>query len=184
MEGMSFLSTRTSVKTDAIVLRRQLLPSQDAIFSLYTRDVGKVVAYARGVKKITSKRLAHLQTGNYIHVELEHRHNQYYVGSTSLYSGFATLKSMPMALDALYQGLFCLDRLMPQGQSDTIVFDSTLRMASALSRRHQTHHTHIHTYLEDLLAQLGYEQYSGRGIAHLYKTVEELTNEKMPSGII
>jgi len=173
----------THLKTDAIVLRKRMLPSQDALFSLFTRDQGKVVAYARGVKKVTSRRLAHLQTGNYIEVILQVRADQAYIAQTSLYSGFSQLKAAPMALDALYRGLFCIDRLIPEGQSEEALFDHALRMASQLSLPQATHQTLLYDFLETLLTKLGYrDQQTSK--AYLYQTIEELTNEKLPVGII
>lgn len=55
---------------EAIVLNKHDFREVDQIVSLYTKDRGKIDVLARGVKKITSKNMAHLEPFSHIFVDL------------------------------------------------------------------------------------------------------------------
>ena len=57
---------KRTIKTEAVVLRKRSLPNQDAIVTLFTKELGKINTIAKGIKKITSRRLPHTQTANLI----------------------------------------------------------------------------------------------------------------------
>ncbi|MEK7109728.1 MAG: DNA repair protein RecO, partial [Patescibacteria group bacterium] len=74
---MSFNSR--SLKTEAIVLKKKDLLNKDVLISLFTQDLGRLTIFAKGVKKITSRRSPHLQTGNLINVLISHKNDHYYL---------------------------------------------------------------------------------------------------------
>lgn len=48
-------------KTDGVVLRRENYREYDKIFTIYTKDYGKINATASGVRKVKSKQAGHLE---------------------------------------------------------------------------------------------------------------------------
>lgn len=56
--------------TDALVLDKKDFNESDSLVYLYTEKLGKVVAKARGLKKILSKSNAHLEPLNFVKVRL------------------------------------------------------------------------------------------------------------------
>lgn len=56
--------------TEAIVLDKKESGDFDGLISLYTKDLGKVVARAKSVRKITSKLAGHLEPLNFVRVRL------------------------------------------------------------------------------------------------------------------
>lgn len=60
--------------TEAFVLKRHNLKEADIIVTLYTRDIGRIQAIARGVRKAKSKLAASLDIFTYIDLTLYRRH--------------------------------------------------------------------------------------------------------------
>lgn len=56
--------------TEALILDNQDKNELDALITLYTADFGKVAAYAKSAKKITSKLAGHLQPLNFANIRL------------------------------------------------------------------------------------------------------------------
>lgn len=56
--------------TDALVLDKESRGELDGLAILYTKDLGKVVARAKSLKKITSKLAGHLEPLNFVKVRL------------------------------------------------------------------------------------------------------------------
>ncbi|AKM78044.1 MAG: repair protein RecO protein [Candidatus Wolfebacteria bacterium GW2011_GWC2_46_275] len=64
--------------TEAFVLDREDFKEHDGIVHLYTEELGKVSARARGLKKILSKSSAHLEPLNFVRVRLMSMKSGYY----------------------------------------------------------------------------------------------------------
>lgn len=60
----------TEYLTEAIVLDKKESGDFDSLVFLYTKDLGKVVARAKSVRKITSKLAGHLEPLNFVRVRL------------------------------------------------------------------------------------------------------------------
>lgn len=56
--------------TQGLVLDKQELGEYDGLVTIYTRDLGKISAKSKSLKKITSKLSAHLEPLNFSHVRL------------------------------------------------------------------------------------------------------------------
>lgn len=55
---------RETVKTEGIILKRTNYKDADRILSIFTKDLGKISAIAKGVRKIESKKRSHLELLN------------------------------------------------------------------------------------------------------------------------
>ncbi len=64
--------------TEAFVLGRDDFKEHDGMVHLYTEELGKVSARARGLKKILSKSSAHLEPFNFVRVRLMNMKSGYY----------------------------------------------------------------------------------------------------------
>ena len=167
-------------QSNAFVLKRKSLPSQDSMIFLFTKEFGKVVAIARGVKKITSRRAPHLETGNYIHVILHGRGDYHHIQETSLISGFSSIKSTSAQLQAMYAYLFALDRLLPAEQPESIIFDRTLLLFQMLHKHPSDAATITQAHLIETLDQLGYLPEARQHVRYEH-IFEEVTGEKLPA---
>src|SRR3989344_3034493 len=56
--------------TKAVVLKRVPKGDFDEVITLYTKDMGKISARAKGIRKITSKLSGHLQVGSLVTARL------------------------------------------------------------------------------------------------------------------
>src|SRR3989339_1447299 len=129
---MSFNSK--SLKTEAIVLKKRDLLNRDVLISLFSQNLGRLTVFAKGVKKITSRRSPHLQTGDLINVLVSHKNDHYYLQESQLISGFSELKKEEKKVKQLYTFLFVLDRLLPEQQKETKTYNLTKNFLIDLSK--------------------------------------------------
>ncbi|MFA5769892.1 MAG: DNA repair protein RecO [Patescibacteria group bacterium] len=174
---MSF-NTR-SLKTEAVVLRKKDLLNRDVLISLFTEDLGRLTIFAKGVKKITSRRSPHLQTGNLINVLVSHKNDHYYLQESQLISGFSELKKEEKKVSQLYSFLFVLDRLLPEQQKETKIYNLTKNFFIDLSKSLKSK-TVITSYLTETMKLMGYLD-KKVSQAELKSLIEEIINEKIPS---
>ncbi len=166
-------------KTQAIVLKKQDLLNKDVLLTLFTEKYGLVRIVGFGVKKITSRRLSHLQTGNFINATIYVKKSFFSLKETELVSGFLTIKNNQSKLIKIYLYFFILDRLLPENQREEKVFELTKKFLFELAKKNDFDNFTLNNYLNEVLINLGYirEKKSFNEIKNL---IEEIINEKIP----
>ena len=79
-------------KTEAVVLRQIPLGEADRILTLYTPDMGKVRAVAKGVRRPKSRLGGHLELLNHVSVSLSHGRNLDVVSEVQVIQSFKGLR--------------------------------------------------------------------------------------------
>jgi len=167
-----------SLKTEAVVLRKKGLLNKDVLISLFTQDLGRLMIFAKGIKKITSRRSPHLQTGNLINILVSHKNDHYYLQESQLISGFSKLKKDENKVEQLYSFLFVLDRLLPEQQKETKIYNLTKNFLIDLSKSFESE-TIIIRYLTKAMKLMGYLDKKVSS-PELKSLIEEIINEKIP----
>ena len=97
------MSRSRSYKTEAVVLKQMPLGEADRILTLYTPDLGKVRAVAKGIRRPRSKLGGHLELLNQVSVSLAYGRNLDVVNEAQVISSFAGFKEDLQSLSrALY----------------------------------------------------------------------------------
>lgn len=169
---------RNLTKTEAIVLSKRELLASDLIITILTEELGLVKTIAKGVKKITSRRSPHLDTGNLIHVFLSHPGETYYLDSTQLISGFTAIKSDPAKVKYLYAFFFILHRILAQEVAEEGIYLLTKKYLVDLSKNLFSAEN-FRSYLQKLLFSLGYIE-GDLSLTSLISRTQEIINEKIP----
>jgi len=167
-----------SLKTEAVVLRKKDLLNRDVLISFFSENLGRLTVFAKGVKKITSRRSPHLQTGNLINVIISHKRDHYYLQESHLISGFSELKKDENKVSQLYLLLFVLDRILPEQQKETKIYNLTKNFFIDLSKSPKSE-TIIIRYLTEAMKMMGYLD-KKVSQAELKSLIEEIINEKIP----
>lgn len=170
------------IKTQAIILKKKEILEKDMVITLLTYEHGKMRAIAKGVKKITSRRSPHVQTGNLVNVVLSKSDTTYYLQQSDLISGFTAIKDSPEKLEFLYTFFFIIDRISPEEQQETGLFDTVKSFLVELARNGAASSL-LEKYLYRVLTILGY-LHEPRPLDDLIRMTEEIINEKVPTDVI
>ena len=170
---------KRTIKTEAIVLKKRAFPNQDKIVTLFTKELGKLTVFAKGIKKITSRRLPHVQTANLINTILYKKDNRFYLQETNLISGFSQIKKNPHKIQLLYLFLFVVERLLPENQLETTVYKLVLKFLIELAKTDSQNDLFLTKSLNKILQLLGYSK-EDKSYDELTNTIEEIIHEKMP----
>jgi len=169
-----------TIKTEAIVLRKRNLLNKDRLITFLSKEKGKINVFAKGIRKITSRRQPHIQTGNLITVLLSEKNGRYYLQETTLISGFSKIKDSEIKHDPLYTMLFVLERILPENQQEDRVYELTKQFLIELSESEEFTTIRLTYYLNLLMQILGYI-HTGKPLSDLRQEIEEIIHEKIPS---
>ena len=173
---------KRTLKTEGIVLTKKNLLNKDKIVTIFTKDLGKLQVFAKGVKKITSRRLPHLETGNLIKTEIYKKNERFYLQESALISGFYKIKVSQKKQQLLYLFLFVINKLLPEAQNEKDIYNLAKNFLVELSEK-DLKQEKLNEYLNALLYQLGYIQ-KFQAQEQLYKTIEEIIAEKLPEKLL
>ncbi len=169
-------------KVEGFVLKKKSLLEKDIVVTLFTAELGKMTAMAKGARSITSRRAAHLQTGNLIKAQLSDFHDISFIQSSELISGFMQIRT-DTKLNSLYLFLYILDKLLPEKQQEKIIYTITKRFFINLSKGEEKAQDILHVALQKTLLELGYTE-GNLTLDELIQTVENNIEEKLPQHVI
>lgn len=164
---------------EGVVLKKKLLLEKDYLVTVFTKENGKSTGFAKGARKLTSRRAAHLQTGNLIVAQLSKKSDVIYFQSTDLISGFMNTRGEGKS-DYLYAYLYILDRILPENQSESGVYNILLKFLIKLSDTdlYSDYSKIFHNALQLTLMELGFVD-GQLSVTKLINIVEENINQKL-----
>jgi DNA repair protein RecO (recombination protein O) len=127
-----------SYQVEAIVLKRTKYGETDRIVTLFTSEVGKIKVLARGVRKITSKRIGSLEVGTCLKAQVIHGRGMDILSQTVIVDSYSNLKSDLTGMTQLYLLLEVIDCLTGENQELPEIYTilaNTLQQLSASENR-------------------------------------------------
>ncbi len=169
-------------KLQGFVLKKKILLEQDFSVTLFTEELGKITAIAKGARKITSRRISHLQTANLIKLQVSDFHDTFYIQSTELISGFLKVRTSEKQ-DIVYLYFYILDKMLPERQAEEVLYSYTKRLFIELSKDDANPKQILRDVLQKTLMNMGYVQ-EEQTLSELVAIVEQNIEEKLPSHVI
>lgn len=168
-------------KVQGFVLKKKNLLNADAVITVFSKELGKLTIIGKGIRKITSKRQAHFQTGNLIKTQLSGSHGMPYIQSSELISGFASLR-IEQNINYIYLMLSIIDALLPEGMSEINVYTIILNFYIDLGKNNNPLVVFTNS-LQKILEILGYVNRQ-MAYAELIDIVESNIEKRLPRHVI
>lgn len=169
------------VKIEGFIFKKTSLLNRDLTITIFCRELGRIRVMAKGVKKLTSRRGPHIETGNLINAVLSKNKDYYFLQETNLISGFSQIKKNQSKFQCLYLFLFILEKLLPENQKEEKMYRLFKSFMVDLSKRND--YKKIMTdYLNNCISLMGYQENDkDKGLIEMTAFIEEIINEKLPS---
>lgn len=142
------------LKTEGIIINRLVLRDADKMLTLFTRDRGKIVCYARGVRNITSSRATKLDLFSKIACDMVEKNDHKTLTHVTLLESYRSSKKNLGDISRLFQIGELIDGLLPENQRNEEVYD-LLETALANLRRFETTE-YLRRFKVRVLEYLGY----------------------------
>jgi DNA repair protein RecO (recombination protein O) len=141
---------------DALVLKSINFKDSDKILTLLTKDLGRVSAKAKGIRKINSKRLSFLDTLNYVRLGLVGDGDLKTITEAKLVHSFPNLKKDLDRLNSAYYFIEILNKLIHESDENSEIFELVVKCLKRLDEI-KYNDSRVENYFElRLLEYLGY----------------------------
>jgi DNA repair protein RecO (recombination protein O) len=141
-------------RTEGIIIKRRNFGEADRILTVMTRDYGKLQIKATGVRKITSRRSAHIELLNHTILHLYKGHTFSVLTEAKMIDDFAPVKEHFDKVGFAYHLCELVDGLCPENQENRNVFfllQKTLRKLSDQSDISLSQYTYATTEIDDYM---------------------------------
>ena len=172
---------RKQATDHGIVLKKLRLPNNNVSLNIFSEKSGKMHLMAYGVRKITSRRLSHLETGNYITFSYRNDDGRIFLVETELVFGYSAIKSNALKLNKVYSVLQFLNKILPENEPEPEVFADTMALFKKLNNSDSLKTMSEEKYLQSMLQKLGYidQQTAIMATFDVYEFIRELTGLKL-----
>ncbi len=124
-----------SYRTEGIIIKRRNFNEADRIITVMTRDYGKIQIKAAGVRKITSRRSAHIELLNHTVLHLYRGNTFSILTEAKMLTDFSEIKGDFEKVGLAYHLCELVDGLCPENQENRNVFFLLQRALADLSQQ-------------------------------------------------
>lgn len=175
------MHTRSNHFSDeAIVLRKTIQKDSNLSITLLTKQHGKCIVTAFGTRRILSKRLSHLETGNVIKCSWRENGEFKTLQETDLLYAHSGIKESSTKLDVLYTLLFIIFKIAPENEPAVGMYNSLLSTLRDLQKKEFTRND-LNAHVTAILIHEGYisKEESQQAAFEPIEYVENLMGRKL-----
>lgn len=168
------------LKTDAIVLRNINVKDVDKLYTLFTKDLGKISVRGFGVRKITSKRAGSLDSLNHIKISLQEKNSFYTLEEVDVVSSYASIKQdYKKSRLSMYLAELVL-RNLEESSVEEGIFDLLVDTLSKIDQNENNSDLYVHHFEVKFLDKMGYKIPKNSGLSiESFKVIEQLGRGKI-----
>lgn len=170
----------SSHKGSGLVIKKRKLLNGQVMLTIFSKESGKLVMSAFGIKKLTSKRLSHFEVGNYISYTYGEKGDFLTIRETELQYGHTKIKSDDKRLQMMFHVFFILNKLLPENQEEDEVFEETLKFLRKMNKE-SVSVKEFEAYVAKILLALGYldPDRLDDPLFDIYKHIESIIGQKV-----
>ncbi|TSC91271.1 MAG: DNA repair protein RecO (recombination protein O) [Candidatus Berkelbacteria bacterium Licking1014_96] len=124
-----------SYKTKAIIIKQYEVGEADRIVVVFSREFGRLVLKARGVRKILAKLKGHLELLAYTQLEIHQGRSLDTIIGAEAQSLFKKIRQNLRSTSRLYLVLEFLNKILPEGEPHPEIFDRLLYLLENLDKK-------------------------------------------------
>ncbi len=142
-------------KTEGIIIRRRNFKDADRILTVLTSDQGKIAVRASGIRRIPSRRSAHVELLNHSMLTLYHGNAFPVLTEAQTIESFSEIKEDLEKIGLAYHLCELVDGLCPENQENRQVFNLVKATLTRLALEGDSAAL-VRDFQTELLFQLGY----------------------------
>jgi hypothetical protein len=124
-----------NIKTEGIIIKRKNLGEADRLVTVITPHDGKLTIKATGVRKITSRRSAHIELLNHASISLYKGKGMHVLTEVKMIDDHSKIKSDFTKVGVAYHLCELIDGLCPENQENSNVFYLLKNMLQRISQQ-------------------------------------------------
>jgi DNA repair protein RecO (recombination protein O) len=163
-----------------IVLKRSNTGETDRVVSLLTREFGKIVTVAKGVRKLSSSKRAFLEPGNYVKAHFIQTKSMPLLTQATLIDDCSNIRDSLADIRKLTQLLEVIEKLFVEEELEDELFNKVLSLRQKIILK-QASNGHIKLAMGNLIESLGYQHPNLSDHNSILDYVSQLADKPMRS---
>ena len=168
-----------SYKSHGIILTARSYSDADKIFTIFSKDMGKVAVIAKGVKKMKSRKRGSLEVFNRINFQAVHSRGLDIITETEIIDSFEEIRKNLKKISVAYYMAEILNKLVTEGDKNERVYMLLANYLSRLKVSNSLKSLRM-KFAQDVLEAMGYWP-EGKKLESPDTIIEELFEKKLSS---
>lgn len=174
------MSSMRGFSTTGIVLKRTNVGEADRVVTLFTREHGKIIAIAKGARKLTSSKLSALEPGCLSKMYLVRTQSLPLLTQATLMEDFSPGKRDLVRLRKVFEILEMLDTLLPEEDEHMQVFSYIQEILNHIATADSVSSRFVRDRLTSILEELGFIEKEKVSLStSIRELVEGLTQKEL-----
>jgi DNA repair protein RecO (recombination protein O) len=173
-------------KTEGIVIKRINFGEADKLVTIFTKNHGKIVVLAKGIRKINSRKAPHLELFTHCQAFISHGRNLDIITESQTITSFSYFRTNLLRLSKGFGILEVIERLLPEREAHQDIYALFLQVIRQLNESKITEYQEITSrFLHEILWRLGYLQ-KDKILTEvtLYNFLEEVMEKRLKSSML
>jgi DNA repair protein RecO (recombination protein O) len=173
--------TEKGYKVEGIVIKRINIGEADKLITFFTKQKGKVVCLAKGIRKIFSKRAPSLELFNQVSMYVVKGKSLDLIAEVKTLHNFSGLQKKLTLLSNVYYLIELIDRLTAENQENRHIYQLLLATLEQINKQQKVEENQIIEFQTELLTNLGFglpTQSGNRLDWYIEKILERKINSK------
>ena len=168
-------------KIEGIVIKRINFSETDKILTIFSRQKGKMVCLAKGIRKVSSKRAPSVELFNCIKAYVAKGRGMDILAETELVQSFSSLQRQLPAISSAYYLAEIIDRLTAEKQKHLFIYDLLLQSLEKIDKKGNLQKEEHIDFQKILLTNLGFGLPAQISKQSLDWHIENIINRKINS---
>lgn len=167
-----------SYKTEGIVIRRRNVGEADRLLTVFTKQHGKIIIKAKGIRRISSRRSAHVELLNFVRLSLYRGRVHSILTEAEMLNNFSSLKDNLKSVGLAYHICELVDGLCAENQENAKAFNLLFEVLSKLSEKEDEALT-VSNFEKDLLFALGFTPNKTSALFNTQGFIEQILERRL-----
>lgn len=146
-----------SYKIEGVVIKRINLGEADKILTIFTKEKGKIVVLAKGIRKIHSRKAPHLEPFSYVKAFVSNGKTFDLITEVETIENFSLIRLSLKRIAYGYQVAEVIDRLCAEREQSKSVFNLLVDFFKKMNQKEETNYEFLlDEFFSRLLWELGF----------------------------
>lgn len=172
---------------EGIILSRRNIGEADKLITIFTKQYGKKVVIAKGIRRITSRRAPHLEPFTHLKLFIHPGKRFDLVSETMSLHTFPVIRKRLERVGYTYIALELIERLTAENQESTVLYKQLLdflHFLNAATTSREEAQQHLYTFKAEILVELGFlKKATTYSFTQLDTAITEILEHKLKSAI-
>jgi DNA repair protein RecO (recombination protein O) len=172
-------------KLECFIIKRKNYKEADKVITIFSKEKGKIILIAKGIRKISSKRAASLELFNHVQMEVAKTPGMDVITEVKLLESYQSFSQSIAKANIAYRIVELIDKLIPEKEENPQVYELLIKAFKYIKQTEITKENIDKIAVRfklRILNLLGFGTPPSNNLEEISRYIEDIVQKKLVSG--